>query len=875
MSGFDAAQWEQISPLIDLALELPDSERAAWLVALRRDRPALATDLECLLDEHRKLSQEWFLDPSSPAATIGRVVGSYTIVAPLGAGGMGSVWLAERSDGRFTRRAAVKFPRVALAAIGGERFHREGSILGRLTHPHVAQLLDAGVTPDGQPYLILEHVDGEPIDRYCEDRALDAPARIRLIIDVLAAVSHAHANLIVHRDLKPTNVLVTTDGCVKLLDFGIAKLLNAEGLAAAATQLTREAGSALTPAYAAPEQLTGGDVTTATDVYAVGVLLYVLLTGRHPAGDAARSPGTLIKAIVDEDLERHLHGDIGTIAYKALQKDPRARYRSADAFADDLRRFLRHEPVGARPDSLAYRARKFVRRNRVAAALAGVALAAVLAGVAATLVEARTARAQRDFALHELARAESINGLNQFVLSDAAPSGERFTVDDLLSRAARIIERQPSPSSSRAELLIALGRQYTVQDEYTKARQLLEQAYTLARSASEPTTHARAACGLAQVVAITGDTSRASALIDEGLGVLPSDPALAGDRVDCLMRAAEVAKDAGNDSEAVARAESALALARQLPSQSDLRQLEATMTAASAYAGVGRNRDAAAQFERAAARLTALGRDGTHHAATVFNNWAITLYQAGLPLAAEPVFRRAIRISQDGDSEATVPPLLLINYGRTLLELGDLDRAADYVARGCEKARAAGANVIVDQGLLVQAAIERSRGDLDSASRTLAEAAARIAQHVPPGHIGLGALAFQEAQLAAARGDRETAIAKFDTAVAIAQRSMEQHGQGAEYLERFLVRRAEAAREMNRAQQAETDARRVLDLAQRAGSGPSILTGEAHLALGRTLAAERQLDGARPELQRAAADLLTAAGPDNPDARQAQRLTGR
>jgi serine/threonine-protein kinase len=331
---------------------------------------------------------------------------------------MGTVWLARRSDGRFERQAAVKFVSIALA--GGateERFKREGSILGRLTHPHIADLLDAGISSDGQPYLILEYVDGTTIDDYCDQHKLGVEARVRLFLDVLAAVAHAHANLIVHRDIKPSNVLVTTGGEVKLLDFGIAKLLEGEGQTGAATMLTHEGGSALTPQYAAPEQLTGRPVTTATDIYALGVLLYLLLSGRHPAG-APHSPAELVKAVLDlepprvsdattadnskpiaekrgatpEKLRRGLRGDLDTIVGKALKKDPQERYASVTGFADDLQRYLKHEPISARPDTLAYHTAKFLRRNRTVVSLIAAAMVLVIGSLSAGLYVANRER---------------------------------------------------------------------------------------------------------------------------------------------------------------------------------------------------------------------------------------------------------------------------------------------------------------------------------------------------------------------------------------------------------------------------------------------------------------------------------------------------
>jgi serine/threonine protein kinase len=248
MSTLSPGQWQALSPYLDEALAMSDDERATWLSSLTEKDPGLAAQLAALLDEHRVLAQEGFLEkgrfalPNSTGLA-GQALGPYTLISQIGQGGMGTVWLARRSDGRFERQAAVKFVSIALAGRGTEeRFKREGSILGRLTHPHIAELLDAGISADGQPYLILEYVDGTTIDQYCDQHTLDVEARVRLFLDVLAAVAHAHANLIVHRDIKPSNVLVTAGGEVKLLDFGIAKLLGGEGQTGAATLLTREGG---------------------------------------------------------------------------------------------------------------------------------------------------------------------------------------------------------------------------------------------------------------------------------------------------------------------------------------------------------------------------------------------------------------------------------------------------------------------------------------------------------------------------------------------------------------------------------------------------------------------------------------------------------
>jgi len=465
VSTLSPKRWQEISPHLDHVLSLPEEERAAWLESFRGNKPELADLLQKLLEEHRAVAREGFLEapplrPRNESSLPGQTIGAYTLISRIGQGGMGTVWLAERSDGRFERRVAVKFLHFPLATQGGaERFKREGRILGHLAHPHIAELIDAGVTLDDEPYLVLEYVEGEQIDDYSDQRRLDVDARIHLFLDVLSAVAQAHANLIVHRDLKPSNVLVRNDGQVKLLDFGIAKFLAEEENPAPATQLTVEGGGALTPRFAAPEQVTGGAVTTATDVYALGVLLYLLLTGQHPAGPGPHSPADLIKAIAEtealrasdaiasvgaksvaekrastsEKLRRQLRGDLDTIVAKALKKNPRERYASVTTFAEDLRRYLKHEPINARPDTVAYRAAKFVRRNRLGVVVVALAVAGLATGIIALNHEARRAEY----------RFQQVRKLANTVLFDLNPA----------------IESLPGSTKAR-ELLVKTSLQY-------------------------------------------------------------------------------------------------------------------------------------------------------------------------------------------------------------------------------------------------------------------------------------------------------------------------------------------------------------------------------------------------------------------------------
>jgi eukaryotic-like serine/threonine-protein kinase len=557
-------RWRALSPYLDAALDLPAAERGSWLAMLRAGDEVLARDLAALLAEHDVLHDSGFLeqpllDPrgAMTGSLAGQVLGAYRLVSFIGHGGAGSVWLAERCDGRFEGRVAIKLLNLALMGRAGEeRFRREGIILARMRHPHIAHLMDAGVSPVGQPYLVLEHVDGTHIDRYCAEGGLTIEARIRIFLDVLDAVAHSHANLIVHRDVKPANVLVTDDGEVKLLDFGIAKLVEraGEGAGVDVSALTQQGGTALTPEYAAPEQLAGGTVTTATDVYALGVLLYLLLTGRHPAGDALRSSASLVRAIVEAEpvrasdavmcqsdpdarlrharqcgttparLRRTLRGDLDTIVARALKKRASERYATVSALADDLRRYLRHEPISARPDTVGYRTARFIRRH----AAAVVTCAAVVVLIASlTALHAIRLGVERDRAQREAAKAGKVSDLLMGLLTSVDPYAVRAmrgepTVRALLDAGTAQVQTELTGEPDlQAEMLTLLGRTYRRLGLYDRAQQLLEQALASGMRAFGPE-HVRVAQALdylGVVLADTGDYTRAGETLEQALAM--------------------------------------------------------------------------------------------------------------------------------------------------------------------------------------------------------------------------------------------------------------------------------------------------------------------------------------------------------------------
>ncbi len=497
-------------------IEQSGAERQAHLAALAESDPELAAAVADLLAADARASG--FLDqPAVPTAVhqwlaasaeetvLGQTIGPYRTVTLLGRGGMGEVYLAERADGQFDQRVALKVLRRGMDSDEIlRRFLRERQLLARLEHPHIARLLDGGRAPDGRPFIVMERVEGEPITAWCSARKSTVDERLRLAITCCEAVEVAHRNLIVHRDLKPSNILVSAGGQVKLLDFGIAKLLGDDG---EETLLTRAGVHVLTPAYAAPEQILGGAITTATDVYALGVVLYELLTGALPhdrrvttgvelaakvSRETVERPSTAARKTAEsigdtEDrngrkLSRRLQGDLDTILLKALHRDPARRYASAAALGDDLRRHLEGQPVSARPDTVGYRAAKFVERHRWGVAAAVLIALSLVGGLAAALWQARLARAQAQ-------RAEEAQRFLTSIFRVAEPDrskGAQLTARDLLdSGAARVDGELADEPELHAEMLKVLGNVYLQLALYPEALKLHEKALAIRRTLSD------------------------------------------------------------------------------------------------------------------------------------------------------------------------------------------------------------------------------------------------------------------------------------------------------------------------------------------------------------------------------------------------------
>ena len=535
-------RWQRISALFDALVELDAGARAEALAKLPEEDRDLRGDVERLLDGDAEI-EDGARDPlAAPfaAASIeglvpdmeGTLIGPWRVLRELGRGGMGVVHLAERADGQYEQLAAIKLMRASGDAAGlRRRFLRERQILARLEHPHIARLLDGGVSAAGDPYFALEYIDGEPLTGFVSRHPADVGVRLRLFLDVCAAVQFAHRQLIVHCDIKPSNVLVNRDGVVKLLDFGIASVL-AGDVASAETQLR-----ALTPAYASPEQLRGEPITTASDIYALGAVLYELLTGVRAyrigaeassferlaaISDARRALPSAAADLPDPQAPgrvaglaslpaRILRGDLDVITATALHADPEQRYASVEALADDVRRYLEGAPIAARPPSARYRIGKFVARHRLGVALAALALIALFAALGTALVQAGRAREQaaearraEALALEQGERAEAVRRILVGVFEQAAPDahdGQPITAQQLLEKGERQIEGaidvQPAVEAEAATLIAEL---YVQIGTFDRAEVLLQRALKATDDARVPDdVKARVLVGIAAI----------------------------------------------------------------------------------------------------------------------------------------------------------------------------------------------------------------------------------------------------------------------------------------------------------------------------------------------------------------------------------------
>jgi serine/threonine-protein kinase len=770
-------------------------------------------------------------DATAEDSWLGRTIGAWRIERRLGSGGMSTVYLAERADREMPMRAALKRIRRGLhSAELVARFRTERRILASLIHPNIARLLDGGTAPDGSPYFVMELVEGEPIDRFADRRRLGLTDRIRLVSQAAAAVAAAHRSLVVHRDLKPSNILVDAAGVPKLLDFGIAKLLGSDPAAEEAAARTVTSMRLFTPAYASPEQLEGGPVTTATDVYSLGVVLCELLCGRRPYRLRSRAhgerstavelerairenaidPPSLALARHEEEgdageiarrrgfdtpraLARALTGDLDTIVTQCLRKEPERRYTTAERLAEDLERYLERRPIEARRDSWLYRSGKLLSRHRWAASFAALALAALLAFTIALAVQSSRLATERDTSRAESERAELVAGFltDLFQVAQPGASGETITARELLDRAALEVTRHPRPDPrEQAMLLDTVGNVYLQLDLPARAEPPLRQALALRRKT-----------------------------------LAPDHPEIAVS----LSRLGMLAAESGAYERAIVLFREALALRRR--------------------------------------------RFGSQHTlvAASLNNLALALQDRGALTEAEPLYRETIAI----DRRLLPPddPQLwndCANFGLLLYDLGDYAEAESLLRSALAARRD------LAEGAPERAELERYLGlvlvashHLAEAERILTRAEAKLSRALGPEHSETARATASLAELRLAQDRPREAIALYTRALA---NRRERTGRGHPEEVPVLTGLGRAYAAAGEAREAEACFREAIDLARRVlpPRHPDLaaaLTGLAALAAGQGRCAEVPALAAEAQAIRAA-----AFRPGDPRIAEAERL---
>ena len=681
-------------------LDLPPGERASRVAVLCADDAALATEVAAMLASE----PDGMLDRTAagvaarlvgasgdvpdatedePPLPAGTRLGAWRLLQPLGQGGMGLVYLAERDGDGYVQRGALKLIKRGMdSAAVVARFRRERQILSRLAQPNIARLLDGGVADDGRPFLVMEYVEGEALTDWAARTSAGLDARVALFLQLCDAVAHAHRQLIVHRDIKPGNVLVEADGTPKLLDFGIAKVLAADGDPGDDAR-TATVANFLSPAYAAPEQRDGGSITTATDIFQLGLLLFELLagtrynsaaanTGGHPSQRLAQARELAGVAGPATISAKQLRGDAGIIVARATDADPARRYATVQALADDLLRWRAAQPILARPDSRAYRLRRFVTRHRLAVALGVIAVFALLAGTGLALWQAQ--RAEREAGL-----ARSAQAFLTSVFDAASPdseAGARVTARELLDRGAERVQRDLADQPRlRADMLVTLGTLYRQLGQYEQAGALLEDAHRNwpeSRSDAERERHVRMLAELAAVERQRGHPDAATALFDEVLAAAPPPDVHA--RV--LVERASLQDERGNFDAGLTDARAAAVLDRARGDAGRVDLLRDRQTEALMLARLARFDESAAVFDETIASATALlGADDTR-VAQMYNDYAVLMISSSRPEAGEVAARKALeaRRRRLGNDHPAVAESLQV-LGGPLRQLGRLDEA--------------------------------------------------------------------------------------------------------------------------------------------------------------------------------------------------------
>lgn len=808
---------QRLDALFEELLELAEGEeREARLRAVRAEEPELEASLRRLL-RHAEDPPASPLDgglaglwerPGDPrdlgesAGPAPQMVGPWRLVREVGRGGMGTVYLGHRDDGEFHQEAAIKLVRAGVEDREIlRRFELERQILAELRHPNIAQLLDGGRTAEGHPYFAMEYVRGRAIDRYCDEGRLTVPERLELFCQVAKAVEHAHRRLVIHRDLKPSNIVVTDEGQVKLLDFGIAKLLGSRPRDA--QPMTATVLRVLTPEYASPEQIRGEVITTSSDVYQLGLLLYELLTGQRVQRLRSRTMGELERSVLEDEptrpsqwvtsvradpsaawsrrtqpeaLARKLDGDLDNLVMLALRKEPERRYASVSQLRDDIERHLQGLPISARAPTLGYRLGKFLRRHALAATAAAVFVLLLVGYAVTATIQGREIRRERDRAEVEAARAKRVTGFLASTFEAADPyrnRGDELTARELLEAGAAAARTELAGEPEvLSEMLVVLGSVSSSLGSYERAEELLTEGLDLAREL-HPGDHAevaRAEIELSQVLSERGNSQRAVELAREALGTYrrlhrEAHPQIADGLA--ALAAAELFDGNLEGAEELFREEVAL---RESLGLRDASLATALNNLGSTMLRAGRAEEAAEQHRRALALRRFLFPPEHPDVAESLNNLAVALRRQHRLDEAEPLYREALEIRRRvfGDRHVRVANTLN-NLGELLRRQGRLAEAEAILGEALEIRREVlgeeHANVAFSLQSLGLVALDRNQRSL--ARERLTAALAMMRRTLPGNHHAIAYPAVALGRLEVAEGHPERAAPLLEEALAI------------------------------------------------------------------------------------------------------------
>jgi eukaryotic-like serine/threonine-protein kinase len=891
MSELSAEQRARVDALMDELLDLPEAGRAEWLSAKPIDDPAVRTEAESLL-EAACAAQGFLAGPARPAvqplsASIpsGTLLGVWRVGRRIGRGGMGEVYEATRSQGGFEQRVALKVLQLD-AASQIERFVAERQILARLEHPGIARLYDGGLTDDGRPYMAMEFVEGRPITTHCEQTQATLQQRLQLFTDVCEAVAYAHRNLVIHRDLKPSNILVSTQGQVKLLDFGIAKLIDAER-----AQLTVTAAVPMTPVCASPEQLVGGPITTATDVYALGLLLFELLTGSHPwvgpdvpmlqamrtlmqrtAPLASRAAASAAHAPVPERLIR---GDLDAIVAKSLREEPTHRYPTVEALKLDVARMLRGEPVEAREGARLYVFGRLLRRYRWAAVAVAGAFLCLSAGLAVAFWQARQASIERDIALRDAAREEAVryNLTRMFrsTIADQSQGAQPATAKSMIdSSALRVLREYRDRPQLAGQLVLTLADLYGALEDVAGAGSLLEGFVSQAGPDADPVALADARQKLANIELLRGHTERAAVLLDQAQDFWSRAPQqYAEEHLEGLGTRARLQRTRGDLDGAIATSREAIA-ARTALSGRDHREtaslynsLAITLTQAS------RLDEALAAYRETMRIYRAGGLGDGLDAQVVLGNMGTLEFRTGHLHESETLLKTAVEHERALAGDSAAVAAAMGQYGKVLAVENRIPEALTVLREGVSVAeRYAGAkSPVTVQNEVFFGDTQAASGDEAGAHATLQAAYEAALAQYGPSHALTLRTQLSLAQLAVTTGHPEEARSQLSAVVA----GLRALGpQAVSYLAQALKTQGELSLADGHAQSAVESLTEAVRLQNQVHdrTWESAVTrerlGEAALTLGRA--------DALGQLQGAEHDLAAQLGPNHPQTLRAEQV---